>query len=182
MSFWPTISSTTGRTSEETSLSLVCEENFGSGTLTESTHGQAFFHVVAGRFDLRLFGELGCFDVLVQRARHRRAQPGQVRAAVALRNIVREALHRLLVRVVPLHRDFDDDAVSFRRSRRRWGAARSCCGSCTSTKPLMPPPRTRRISLPCRCADRPARCSRRCSGTTARAGASPGSRSDTRCC
>jgi hypothetical protein len=29
--------STTGRTSEETSLSLVCEENFGSGTLTDST-------------------------------------------------------------------------------------------------------------------------------------------------
>ena len=29
--------STTGRTSEETSLSLVCDENFGSGTLTEST-------------------------------------------------------------------------------------------------------------------------------------------------
>ena len=27
--------STTGRTSEETSLSLVCEENLGSGTLTE---------------------------------------------------------------------------------------------------------------------------------------------------
>ena len=29
--------STTGRTSDETSLSLVCDENFGSGTLTEST-------------------------------------------------------------------------------------------------------------------------------------------------
>ena len=29
--------STTGRTSEETSLSLVCDENFGSGTLTDST-------------------------------------------------------------------------------------------------------------------------------------------------
>ena len=29
--------STTGRTSEETSLSLVCEENFGSGTLTDRT-------------------------------------------------------------------------------------------------------------------------------------------------
>ena len=27
----------TGRTSEETSLSFVCEENFGSGTLTETT-------------------------------------------------------------------------------------------------------------------------------------------------
>jgi hypothetical protein len=36
-SFCPTISSTTGRTSEETSFSLVCEENLGSGTLTEST-------------------------------------------------------------------------------------------------------------------------------------------------
>src|SRR5471032_1710921 len=39
---WPSLSattdSTTGRTSDETSLSLVCEENFGSGTLTESTH------------------------------------------------------------------------------------------------------------------------------------------------
>ena len=29
--------STAGRTSEETSLSLVCEENFGSGTFTETT-------------------------------------------------------------------------------------------------------------------------------------------------
>ena len=29
--------STTGLTSEETSLSFVCDENFGSGTLTERT-------------------------------------------------------------------------------------------------------------------------------------------------
>ena len=29
--------STAGRTSEETSLSLVCEENFGSATLIDST-------------------------------------------------------------------------------------------------------------------------------------------------
>ena len=28
--------STTGRTSEETSRSLVCDENFGSGTLTDT--------------------------------------------------------------------------------------------------------------------------------------------------
>ena len=38
---WPSASltscSTAGRTSEETSLSLVCEENFGSGSFTEST-------------------------------------------------------------------------------------------------------------------------------------------------
>src|SRR6185312_3493743 len=29
--------STTGRTSDDTSLSLVCDENFGSGTLQDST-------------------------------------------------------------------------------------------------------------------------------------------------
>ena len=33
----PTALSTIGRTSDETSLSLVCDENFGSGTLTDST-------------------------------------------------------------------------------------------------------------------------------------------------
>src|SRR5215471_228423 len=38
LSFSPTSSWTTGPTSEDTSLSLVCDENFGSGTLTESTH------------------------------------------------------------------------------------------------------------------------------------------------
>jgi hypothetical protein len=33
--------STTGRTSDETSLSLVCDENLGSGTFTESTQVKA---------------------------------------------------------------------------------------------------------------------------------------------
>ena len=46
--------STTGRTSEETSLSLVCEENFGSGTLHRQHRGQAFAAVVAGERDLLL--------------------------------------------------------------------------------------------------------------------------------
>src|SRR6201999_2428729 len=32
-----TTPSTTGRTSDETSLSLVCDENFGSGTFTDNT-------------------------------------------------------------------------------------------------------------------------------------------------
>ena len=36
-----------------------------------------------------------------------------MRAAVALRNVVGEALHRFRIRVVPLHRDLDDDAVFF---------------------------------------------------------------------
>ena len=36
-SFWPTTSETTGCTSEETRRSLVCDENLGSGTFTDST-------------------------------------------------------------------------------------------------------------------------------------------------
>ena len=36
-SFSPTTSETTGCTSLETNLSLVCDENFGSGTLTDNT-------------------------------------------------------------------------------------------------------------------------------------------------
>src|SRR5690606_37656061 len=44
-------------------------------------------------------------DVLVQDARHGRAQARQVGAAVTLRNIVGEAQHGLGVAVVPLHGD-----------------------------------------------------------------------------
>src|SRR5262249_33642717 len=57
------------------------------------------------------FGELVGFEILVESPCHRRAQAGKVGATVALRNVVREALHRLLVGVIPLHGDFDDNAV-----------------------------------------------------------------------
>ena len=49
-----TTASTTGRTSDETSLSLVCDENFGSGTLHGQHRGQALAAVVAGQRDLLL--------------------------------------------------------------------------------------------------------------------------------
>src|SRR5208282_3534901 len=39
------------------------------------------------------------------------AQAGEMRAAVALWNVVGEALHRLDVGIVPLHRDLDGDTV-----------------------------------------------------------------------
>jgi hypothetical protein len=41
--------------------------------------------------------------------RHGRAQAGQVGAAVALRDVVGEAQHLLVVAVVPLHGHFDAD-------------------------------------------------------------------------
>ncbi len=58
-------------------------------------------------------------DVVVQHARHRRAQPGDVRAAVALRNVVGKREQALVVAVVPLHRDFDADR---RSAGARFGA------------------------------------------------------------
>ena len=92
-------------------LVLGLRRELGLGHLDRQHAGQAFAHVVAGGLDLRLLRDLFLLDVVVERARHRLAQAGEMRAAVALRNVVGEALHRLGVRVVPLHRDFDGDAV-----------------------------------------------------------------------
>src|SRR6185295_5680551 len=70
---------------------------------------QALAHVVAADLDLRLLGELVVLDVLVDDARHRRAQAREVGAAVALRDVVGEAEDVLAVAVVPLHRHFAGD-------------------------------------------------------------------------
>ena len=81
------------------------------GQLDREDRRQAFARVVAGGRDLLLLREPLFLDVVVQRARQRGAETGQVRAAVLLRNVVRVAEHRLLVGVVPLHRDFDARSV-----------------------------------------------------------------------
>jgi len=52
---------------------------------------------------------LAGLDVVVEHPRHRRAQPGDVRAAVLLRNVVGEGEQVLGVGVVPLHRHLDPD-------------------------------------------------------------------------
>ena len=88
-------------------LGLAAE--LGLGHLDADHAGQAFAHVVAADLDLGLLGQFVVFDVLVDHARHRRAQAGQVGAAVALRDVVGEAQHVLVVAVVPLHRHFDTD-------------------------------------------------------------------------
>ena len=58
---------------------------------------------------LAFLASLAVVDVLVDDARHGRAQAGQVGAAVALRDVVGEAQHLLVVAAVPLHRHFDAD-------------------------------------------------------------------------
>ncbi len=88
-------------------LGLAAE--LGLGHLHAQHAAQAFAHVVAGDLDLGLLGELVFFDVLVDDARHRGAQAGQVGAAVALRDVVGEAEHLFVVAAVPLHGHFHAD-------------------------------------------------------------------------
>jgi hypothetical protein len=88
-------------------LHLGLAGELGVGHLDREHAGQAFAHVVTGDVDLGLLGDLVFFDVLVDDARHRRAQAGEVGAAVGLRDVVGVAQHLFLVAVVPLHGDFD---------------------------------------------------------------------------
>ena len=129
-------------------LVLGLRLNFGSGTLTREHAGQAFAHVVAGRLDLGLLGELVVVDVLVDDARHRGAQAGQVGAAVALRDVVGEAQHLLVVAVVPLHRHFDRCTLSF--SPVAWntfGCRTFLPLLMNSTKPFTPPTKAKVVFL-----------------------------------
>ena len=106
-------------------MSLVCDENFGSGTLTDSTAGQALAAVVAGQRHLFFLGDAAAFGVAVDLARQRGAEAGEMRAAVALRDVVGEAQHVLVIAVVPPQRDLDVDAVALGLDHDR---ARRCSG------------------------------------------------------
>jgi len=92
-------------------LVLGLRREFRLRGLDRQYAGEPFAHVVAGRLDLGLLRELFLLDIAVERARHRLAQAREMRAAVALRNIVGKALHGLGVGIVPLHRNLDRDAV-----------------------------------------------------------------------
>ena len=72
----------------------------------------AFADVVAADALGELFREVVLRRVVVDRARQRRAEPGEVRAAFGRVDVVREGVGRLGVAVVPLQRDFDDDVVA----------------------------------------------------------------------
>ncbi len=104
-------------------LGLAAELGFGH--LHAQDAAQAFAHVVAADLDLGLLGQLVLLDVLADHARHRRAQAGQVRAAITLRDVVGETEDLLVVAVVPLHGHFDanlgagDAAVGLGRARAR---------------------------------------------------------------
>ena len=74
--------------------------------------GQALAAVVAGERDLFLARDAAGFGIAGDLARQRAAEAGEMRAAVALRDVVGEAQHGLVIAVVPPQRAFDDDAVA----------------------------------------------------------------------
>jgi hypothetical protein len=51
--------------------------------------------------------------IIVERAGQRGAEGGEVRAAIALRDVVGEAQDVFVIAVVPFQRDIDADAVAF---------------------------------------------------------------------
>ena len=103
---------TTGWTSELTSLSLVCEENLGSGILTESTQVRPSRASSPDERHLLALGDAALLRVGLDAAGQRRAQAGEVGAAVTLRDVVGEAQGGLVIAVVPLQRRLDLDAVA----------------------------------------------------------------------
>ncbi len=111
--------STTGRTSDETSLSLVWEENFGSGTFTDSTQVRPSRVSSPRQLHLLALQDAALLGIVGHLPRQRGAEPGEVRAAVALRDVVGEAEHVLVVAVVPPHRHLDGDPVALRREHDR---------------------------------------------------------------
>ena len=89
-------------------MSLVCEENFGIRHLHRQHRGHALAHVLADELQTVLLAHpLGVFR---HHARQRLAEAGQMRAAVALRDVVGEAQHRLVEAVVPRQRELHPHA------------------------------------------------------------------------
>ena len=84
---------------------------FRLGYFDREHTGQTFAHIVTRRFDFGFFGKIVFLDVFVHDARHGCAQAGQMRTAIPLRNVVGKAQNAFVVRVIPLHRDFNRDIV-----------------------------------------------------------------------
>ena len=90
-------------------LVLGLRGEFRIGHLHRQHRGQALAAIVAGQRDLFALG-VG-LGIAVDLARQRAAEAGEMGAAVALRNVVGEAQHVLVVAVVPPQRRLDADAV-----------------------------------------------------------------------
>ena len=73
---------------------------------------QTFAHIVAGDRRILVFHQAVGLRVLVDRFRQRAAETGQMRAAIRIRNRVREAENLIVVAVVILQHDVDENFVA----------------------------------------------------------------------
>ena len=90
---------------------------------------QSFAHVVASYLNLGFFCKLMFFNVFVDHTGHRRTQTREVRATVALRNIVGETKHALVIAIIPLHGYFNAN-VGARNAAIGLGRALPFCVEC----------------------------------------------------
>ena len=99
--------STTGRTSDETSLSLVCDENFGSGNLHRDHASQPLARIFTLDRDLFSLDQPRFRGQPVDGSRQGRTEPRYMHATVALWDIVGKAQAGLVIAVIPAQRDLD---------------------------------------------------------------------------
>ena len=90
--------------------------------------GQALAAIIAGEIDLLALGEAGALGIARHLPRQRRAQAGEVGAAITLGDVVGEGQHILMVGIVPPECDLDGDTIALaldengRADQRRLGA------------------------------------------------------------
>jgi hypothetical protein len=94
---------------------------FRVGHLDRQDAGQPLARVVAREGHLLPLRDAGGIRIVVDRPGQRAAEPREMRAPVALRDVVGEGQHHLVVTVVPPHRDLDADAVALARDVDRVG-------------------------------------------------------------
>ena len=96
-------------------LVLGLRREFRVGHLDREHAGQALAAILAGDGDLLALGDAGRFRVADHLPRQRAAEAGEMRAAVALRDVVGEEQHVLVVGIVPPERRLHGDAVALGR-------------------------------------------------------------------
>src|SRR6185503_14679233 len=93
-------------------LVLGLRAELGIGQLDRNDRRQALTHILAGEADLLTLQDPRAIGIIVERPGQRRTERRQVRAAVALRDVVGEGEDVLVIAVVPLERDVDPDVVA----------------------------------------------------------------------
>ena len=94
-------------------MSLVCEENFGSGTFTDKTHvsPSRTSSPVSAIFSFLRMPEDEAYPLTARVIAARK--PARCVPPSRCGNIVCEAQHILVIAIIPLKRCLDDDVIAF---------------------------------------------------------------------